>query len=43
MFTPRHPKTKPHLDEVRAVEAALDIDALCQRAMDGREFVKIKL
>lgn len=43
VFTPRHPKTKPHLDEVREVEAALDVEALCQRAMDGREFVKIKL
>jgi len=43
VFTPRHPKTKPHLDEVREIEAALDIDALCQRAMDGREFVRIKL
>ena len=43
VFTPRHPKTKPHLNEVREVEAALDIDALCQRAMDGREFVRIKL
>ena len=43
VFTPRHPKTKPHLDEVREVEAALDIDALCQRVMDGREFVRIKL
>ena len=43
VFTPRHPKTKPHLDEVREIEAALDIDALCDRAMDGREFVRIKL
>ena len=43
VFTPRHPKTKPHLDEVRAVEAALDVGALCERAMAGREFVKIKL
>ena len=43
VFTPRHPKTKPHLDEVREVEAALDVEALCQRAMDGREFVRIKL
>ena len=43
VFTPRHPKTKPHLDEVQEIEAALDIDALCQRAMDGREFVRIKL
>ncbi len=43
VFTPRHPKTKPHLDEVREVEAALDVEALCNRAMDGREFVRIKL
>ncbi len=43
VFTPRHPKTKPHLDEVRAVEAALDVEALCQKAMDSREFVRIKL
>ena len=43
VFTPRHPKTKPHLDEVRAVEAALDVDALCRRAMGGREFIRIKL
>lgn len=43
VFTPRHPKTKPHLDEVREVESALDVSALCARAMDGREFVRIKL
>ena len=43
VFTPRHPKTKPHLGEVREIEAALDVDALCQRAMENREFVRIKL
>ena len=43
VFTPRHPKTKPHLDEVREVEAALDVDALCARAMANREFIRIKL
>jgi thiamine biosynthesis protein ThiI len=43
VFTPRHPKTKPHLDEVREAEAVLDIEALCERAMAGREFVRIKL
>ena len=43
VFTPRHPKTKPRLDEARAVEAALDVDALCARAMAGREFVKMGL
>jgi thiamine biosynthesis protein ThiI len=43
VFTPRHPKTKPHLDEVREAESVLDVDALCDRAMAGREFVRIKL
>ena len=42
VFTPRHPKTKPRLDEVRSVEAALDVEALCARAMAGREFVRVK-
>ena len=43
VFTPRHPKTKPHVEEVRELEAVLDIDALCDRAMAGRERVRIKL
>ena len=43
VFTPRHPKTKPHLDEVVEAESVLDVDALCKRAMDGREFIRIKL
>ena len=43
VFTPRHPKTKPHVEEVRELEAALDIDTLCDRAMAGRERVRIKL
>ena len=42
VFTPRHPKTKPHVEEVRELEAVLDIDALCDRATAGREFVRIK-
>ena len=43
VFTPRHPKTKPHLDEVREAEASLDVDALIARAMAGREFVRVTL
>ena len=43
VFTPRHPKTKPHVEEVRELEAVLDIDALCDRAMAGRERVRLKL
>ncbi len=42
VFTPRHPKTKPRLDEVREMEKALDIDGLVARAMEGRERVRIK-
>ena len=37
VFTPRHPKTHPHLDEVLAYEQALDIGGLVQRALDGVE------
>ena len=39
VFTPRHPKTRPHLDEIEAAEAALDIDGLIQAAVKGIERV----
>jgi thiamine biosynthesis protein ThiI len=42
VFTPRHPKTKPNVEEVREMEAVLDIEGLCQRAMAEREMVKIR-
>ncbi|MBQ1675565.1 MAG: tRNA 4-thiouridine(8) synthase ThiI, partial [Oscillospiraceae bacterium] len=42
VFTPRHPKTKPNVEEVREMEQALDVEGLCRRAMEGRELVKIK-
>ena len=42
VFTPRHPKTKPNVEDVREMEAVLDIEGLCQRAMAEREMVKIK-
>ena len=41
VFTPRHPKTKPDLEQVREYEAALDIDALCDRALAGREMIRL--
>ena len=41
VFTPRHPKTKPNLEEVREYEAALDIDALCHKALAGREMIRL--
>ena len=39
VFTPRHPKTRPTLEEIQEAEAALDIDALVQKAVDGIEKV----
>ncbi len=42
VFTPRHPKTKPNVEEVREMEAVLDVEGLCRRAMEGKELVKIK-
>ena len=38
---PRHPKTKPNLEEVREYEAALDIDGLCGKALAGREMIRL--
>ena len=43
VFTPRHPKTKPTLTEVAAVESALDVDALVDEAVANIERVKVKL
>ena len=42
VFTPRHPKTRPHVEEVREMEQALDVEGLLRRAMDGREVVKLR-
>ena len=42
VFTPRHPKTHPQLDEVRATEAALPIQELVERALAGEEKLKLK-
>lgn len=39
VFTPKHPRTRPHLDEVVAAEAGLDVSALVQEAVDGIERV----
>ena len=42
VFTPRHPKTRPDVAEVRELESVLDIDGLCARAMAGREMVRVR-
>ena len=43
VFTPRHPKTKPNLEEVEAAEAVLDIEALVEEAFSGIERVYLEL
>ena len=42
VFTPRHPKTKPSVEETREYEAALDVEGLCRRAMENREMIRVK-
>ena len=41
VFTPRHPRTKPRLDEVIEAEKPLDIDALVEEAVANIEKVVI--
>ena len=41
VFTPRHPKTKPRLEDVIAAESVLDIDALVAEAAANTERVRI--
>ena len=42
VFTPRHPATRPRLEDVRQAEAALDVDALVQKALSGETWVRVK-
>ena len=42
VFTPRHPKTHPHVEEVRELESVLDIEGLCERAMAARELIRVR-
>jgi thiamine biosynthesis protein ThiI len=41
VFTPRHPKTHPHLDEIERAEGKLDVDALVREALDGCEQIRL--
>ena len=41
VFTPKHPKTKPKLQEVEEIEKALDIQALVEEALSGIERIKV--
>ncbi|HIR64541.1 MAG TPA: tRNA 4-thiouridine(8) synthase ThiI [Candidatus Faecousia faecigallinarum] len=42
VFTPKHPKTKPHLPEVEQAEAKLDVEALIARALEQTEKVMVR-
>jgi thiamine biosynthesis protein ThiI len=42
VFTPRHPATRPNLEDVRQAESALDVDALVARALAGETWVRVK-
>lgn len=41
VFTPRHPRTKPKLQDVVAAESVLDVDALVEEAVMGVEKVQV--
>ena len=41
VFTPRHPRTKPKLKDVEAVESALDVQALVEEAFNGIEQIPV--
>ena len=41
VFTPRHPKTHPKLEEVERAESALEVDALVDEALAGLERIMV--
>ena len=41
VFTPRHPRTKPKLEDVLKAESVLDVNALVEEALNGIEEFKI--
>ena len=43
VFTPRHPATRPALEDVRTAEAALDVDALVAEALSGETWIRVKI
>lgn len=42
VFTPRHPATRPGLEEVRRAEAALDVEGLVAKALEGESWIRVK-
>ena len=43
VFTPRHPATRPNIEDVRAAEAVLDIDGLVEKALAAETWIRVKL
>ena len=41
VFTPRHPRTRPKVEDVEAAESTLDVEALVEEAFNGIERVKL--
>ena len=42
VFTPRHPATRPKVEDVRAAEGRLDVEGLMARALEGEEWIWVK-
>lgn len=42
VFTPRHPATRPKVEDVRAAEAKLDVEGLTARSLEGEEWIWVK-
>ena len=42
VFTPRHPKTKPSIEQVEAEESKLDVETLIRNAIENTEKVTIR-
>ena len=40
--TPRHPATRPVLEDVVKAESVLDVDALVEKALAGENWVRVK-
>lgn len=43
VFTPRHPRTKPRLEDVESVEKVLDVETLVHEAISGIERVTVEI
>ncbi len=42
VFTPRHPCTRPKLQDVREAETALDVEALVAQSLEGEQWIRVK-